>query len=306
MIVRDRPGLLRLFFILRGSIVPMIYPQVLVVFGVSLAIVLLHRAYPSDIPSLINAPFALLGLALSIFLGFRNNACYDRWWEARKIWGLQVIAVRNFARQTLLLADNEINSAARRDMLELTIAFSHMMVSHLRPGHPLDKALRWMPAGLAEKIAASRNPPDLILREIEMRLVALLRKGRISDLQFRLLDETVGGMQVALGSCERIRHTPVPFGYTLLLHRTAHLFCFFLPFGFADALGWATPFASALVAYTFFGLDALGDQLEEPFGTSPNGLPIATIADVIEINLREALGDKDLPPMPAAVDHILL
>ena len=100
-------------------------------------------------------------------------------------------------------------------------------------------------------------------------------------------------------------NTPLPFAYTLLLHRTAYLFCFILPFGFADTLGWATPLAAMLVAYTFFGLDALGEELEEPFGLMPNNLPISAYATTIEIHLRSALGETDLPPMPVPIDYVL-
>jgi putative membrane protein len=128
----------------------------------------------------------------------------------------------------------------------------------------------------------------------------------LSDVEFSLFDRTMTRLSGSLAACERLRTTPVPFGYTLLIHQTAHMFCFMVPFGFADVLGPATPLAAGLVAYTFFGLDALGDELEEPFGTLPNDLPIAAISTVIEIDLRSMLGDTDLPPMPKPVDHILL
>jgi putative membrane protein len=144
------------------------------------------------------------------------------------------------------------------------------------------------------------------LREMGRDLAGLRASDAISDFQWAQLDGTVGRMSATLAACERIRNTPVPFGYTLLLHRTAYLFCFLLPFGFADALGWATPFVTALVAYTFFGLDALGDELEEPFGVLPNDLPIMALAETIEINLREALGETDLPPLPQPKDYILM
>ena len=91
----------------------------------------------------------------------------------------------------------------------------------------------------------------------------------------------------------------------LLLHRTAYLFCFIMPFGFADVMGWATPFAAGLVAYTFFGLDTLSEELEEPFGTSPNDLPIQALARGIEITLRSALDEPDLPDPVRPVDHLL-
>ncbi len=112
-------------------------------------------------------------------------------------------------------------------------------------------------------------------------------------------------MTMVQTACERIRTTPVPFGYTLLLHRTAYLFCFLLPFGFADTLGWATPVATMLVAYTFFGLDALGDELEEPFGLRANNLPLSALARTIEIVLREGLGEADVPPLPQPQKHVL-
>jgi putative membrane protein len=98
----------------------------------------------------------------------------------------------------------------------------------------------------------------------------------------------------------------VPFGYTLLLHRTAYLFCFLMPFGFADTLGWGSPFAAALAAYTFFGLDALGNELEDPFGNLPNDLPLGALAETIEINLREAMGETNLPALPKPVDYVLM
>ncbi len=121
-----------------------------------------------------------------------------------------------------------------------------------------------------------------------------------------MLDRTLADMSMVQTTCERIRTTPVPFGYTLLLHRTAYLFCFLLPFGFAEILGWATLLASVLVAYTFFGLDALGDELEEPFGLSANNLPLSALAETIELNMREALGETGLPPLPQPVNHVLI
>ncbi|GAB2461098.1 bestrophin family protein [Comamonas humi] len=305
MIVRDRPSLLRLFFIVRGSVVVRIYPQLLLVFALACLVVALHRGYPGSVPAMSSAPFSLLGMALSIFLGFRNNASYDRWWEARKDWGQLITTLRDFARQTQLLPDTPEGQAQRRALLQPCMAFAHLLVDHLRPHAPRGKATPWLPPELQQQLAASRNVPDLVLRHIGAQLAQLRRGLCISDIEYSLLDASIGRMSAVLAACERIRNTPVPFGYTLLLHRTAYLFCFLLPFGFVDTLGWATPFAATLVAYTFFGLDALGEELEEPFGHRPNALPIGALADVIEINLREALGETDLPPLPVPVDDLL-
>ncbi|NWJ25150.1 bestrophin family protein [Rhizobium sp. RM] len=308
MIVRPRPSLLQLFFILRGSIVGRIFPQVLAVFLLSALVVWAHKDRPDVIPAFNGAPFSLLGIALSVFLGFRANACYDRWWEARKQWGVLIMAARTFGRQSEMLEMRKDVSdpVERRRVIDVTIAFCHEMVSFLRPSGNKSAIIKLIPADLSERYAQSRNKPETLLRALSSDLFSANAKAQISDIQLQMLDSTVQQMGSALASCERIRHTPVPFGYSLLLHRTAHLFCLLLPFGFTDLLGWATPFTSALIAYTFFGLDALSDELEEPFGEGLNALPISALASTIEINLREGMGETDLPAYPRAVDYVLM
>ncbi|CAN7473924.1 bestrophin family protein [Brucella pseudogrignonensis] len=307
MIVRPRPPLWKLFFILKGSIVTRILPQIFAVFVLSLVVVWAHRAFPGWVPAFNNGTaFALLGIALSIFLGFRNNACYDRWWEARKVWGKLVHVARSFARQTMVLDQLPGAQGARAKLLHYVIAFTQSMVPHLRPDDGQAKAHKWLNSDEQAAFTASRNGPDFVLRKIGEILAELRGAGRVDAIDFQTLDETVKNLAEVQAACECLRFTPVPFGYTLLLHRTAYLFCFFIPFGFADMLGWGTPFATTLVAYTFFGLDALGDELEEPFGTLPNDLPIGAIADTIEINLREALGETNLPDLPQPKDYLLM
>ena len=96
-------------------------------------------------------------------------------------------------------------------------------------------------------------------------------------------------------ACERLRSTPMPFTYTLLLHRTAWLFCLLLPFGIVHTLGLVTPVLTVILAYAFFGLDALGEQLEHPFGTCQNALPLDAMVRTIEIAACEALDEMELP-----------
>lgn len=308
MIIRERPSLGQLFFILRGSVLPRIFPQILVVMAMSALIVWGHRAAPQFVPSVAGAPFALIGIALSIFLSFRNSACYERWWEARKLWGELLAVSRHLSRQTELFDGRSDDAkAARRSILLMTAALADETVKFLRGGDcPNQSTTRLLPTDVAASIRAAKNPPSEIINRMNRELVALLNGKVISDIEFTVLERTVTRLSDAIAACERLRNTPVPFGYTLLIHRTAHLFCFMVPFGFADVLGLVTPLAAGLVAYTFFGLDALGDELEEPFGTMPNDLPIAAIATVIEIETRSMLGDSDLPPMPKAVDYILM
>ena len=304
MIIRNRPTLLQLFFILRGSVVLRIFPQILIITALSALVVWIHDARPGLLPDFNSAPFGLFGIALSIFLGFRNNACYDRWWEARRHWGEFLATARTLDRQSLVLGP--AGEKVRRRALTLTIAFVQALVLHLRPSGEAKKAERWLGEGDLAAFAVSCNKPHTVLRLISATLAEARRDALLDDIGHQTLERTLETMELALASCERLRSTPIPFGYTLLLHRTAYLFCFLLPFGFANLLGWATPLATALVAYTFFGLDELGDQLEEPFGSRDNDLPISALADQIEISLREALGETDLPPAPMPVNYVLM
>ena len=305
MIVRDRPTLFTLFFTLRGSILPNILPQLVLVAVLSSLVVFGHHAYPGIVPSFSGAPIAIMGVTISLFLGFRNNACYDRWWEGRKLWGQMLVSARSLARQTLVL-EVRGETEARRRILSLIIAFGFAMVRHLRPQAASNAGLSRLNTQDIAELQASRNGPDLLLRKVSHELATLQQQGHLSDVDFATLDRSLSELAGVQGACERIRNTPVPFAYSLLLHRTAHIFCFILPFGFDDVLGWFTPLASAIMAYTFFGLDALGDELEEPFGMQPNNLPIDTIARTIEINLLEALGERDLPPTPQPQDFVLM
>lgn len=297
MIIRPRPSLLMLFFVLKGSIILRTWPQLAAVGVLSAIVVIAHRYAPELVPGVNPAPFTLIGIALSIFLSFRNSACYDRWWEARKLWGQIIQTARDIARQTVVLDDGSgAPSVERREILSAVIAFSHAAVRQLR---------RETTSQLAGEPVTPAGPADGILHGAAALIGRMLRQTRLAPVEALALNESLGRLTQALVGCERLANTPLPFAYTLLLHRTAYLFCFILPFGFADTLCWATPLAVMLVAYTFFGLDALGEELEEPFGLMPNDLPISAYATTIEIHLRSALGDKDLPPMPVPIDYVL-
>ena len=103
---------------------------------------------------------------------------------------------------------------------------------------------------------------------------------------------------------ERLASTPLPFAYTLLTHRTAYLYCYLLPFGLVGSMGWMTPVFTVIVAYTFFGLDALAQELETPFGDQPNHLPLDAMCRVNDISIAESLGEP-LPEPLQPVDHRL-
>ena len=302
MIIRKRPGFLRLFFVLHGSILPAIAPQLVAILILSTALVLAHHFYPRVIPTYNNGTaFMMLGIALSTFLGFRNNACYDRWWEGRKVWGKIISGSRDLIRQTAILTEHETE---RKTLLELTSAFSHSLVDHLKGTSSLPSLISNYPEKFIRAYQESHNKPSFILNEISKCLATLQQQKALSDIQYQMFDKSLTELNENQTSCERLNNTRVPFAYTLLLHRTAYIYCFLIPFGFTDILGWWTPVASLLVAYTLFGLDALSDELERPFSNIDNVLPIYAMATIIERDVCAALG-LPLPKPVEPVDFIL-
>lgn len=297
MIVRERPGLWDIFFAMRGSILPRVAPRLAALGLVSLAAVVLVRSHPQVLSPLSAIPFTLIGIALSVFMSFRNNACYDRWWEGRKLWGQLIIASRSLARQTSLL-----DALERRAILLGVVAFSAGLAARLRG---VDEHERMAPWANEIDNTAAPNPTDAVLRGIGARCLALVAAGKLSDIHYSVLETQLTELGHVQGACERIATTPLPFAYSLLLHRTAHLFCLALPFALAGALGWWTPLPILLVSYTFFGLDALGDELIDPFGTEPNDLPLDAMARTVEREMLAALGESALPP-PLQADRFVL
>lgn len=302
MIVRPRPNLLSLMFTLRGSIVPLIAPRLLVVAAIAVALTVLHAYRPGLLPDISVTPFPLVGLALSIFLGFRNNACYDRWWEARKLWGQLLTETRGLAREAAaLLPADQARLAQRR-----TIAFTHALRTQLRNGDIAAAIAPWLSPEDAAANARSINPSEAILRDIAGAFADCLRAGHIDSIGFSVLNARVAALGHVQAACERIKSAPTPFAYTLLVHRTAWLFCLLLPIGLPATAGPAAPVIAVIVAYAFFGLDALGDELEEPFAPRPNTIPLDAIARVVERDLLDAMGDADLPPPLLPVDYVLM
>jgi putative membrane protein len=300
MIVRDRPSGLRLFVTMRGSVLSQIWKSLLVTTVLAVIVSLSHGTLLHHKIILTPIPFTLMGLPLAIFLGFRNNSAYDRYWEGRKLWGDLVLRSRNFARQCTSLISPKLAGQKKADdvrmrMIYRAIAFAHALRHLLRGSDgvadlkPLLSEHEWQRARMAS------NQPHFLMERMGEDLRRCLDEGRIDSVLMASIDATLSGMVAAAAACERIRNTPIPFSYTLLLHRTAYLYCFLLPFGLVDSIGYMTPPVVTIVAYTFFGLDALGDEIEEPFGTSANDLPLEAICRGIEINLRETLEEKDIP-----------
>lgn len=316
MIVRERPNGLRLFFIIRGSIVPRIKWPLFVTVLLACIVTITHGTLFRLKITMTPIPFSLIGLALAIFIGFRNSASYDRYWEGRKLWGELIVMSRTLTRQILTFVSSQREQAPvwppfepgdlRTRMVYRLIAFAHAVRHHLRDSEPLDELLDYLDQDETLELKLAHSKPLYLLQRMAYDLRRCLESKLVNDYFAARLDSSVTSLTGVLTGCERIKNTPIPFTYNLLLHRTAYLYCFLLPFGLVDSIGFMTPFVVGIVSFTFFGLDALGDEIEEPFGVLPNDLALSSMCNTIERDLLAALGEVQLPEQLVPVKYRIL
>jgi putative membrane protein len=301
----------------RGTELPRTKNRILGVLLLAMAVTLTEEYAEDTIVDLTTVPFTLTGVALSIFLGFRNNAAYDRWWEGRKLWGGLVNTTRTFARQILtLVGPADLGTLAepqraalvalRKELVYRVIAFTHALRLALRDSDDLSELVPLLSTEEVEALKTQANRPVAITQGTAERLRTAYDAGLIHAMHLSVLEASMTSLTDLQGGCERIKSTPIPFSYTTLIHRIVAFYCYGLPFGLVSGVGLFTPVVVVVVSYAFFGLDTVGDEIEQPFGTDANDLPLSAISRMIEVNLRQRLGEKDLPPLLRPVDELLL
>jgi ion channel-forming bestrophin family protein len=308
MIVPDRKmSWFRLLFEFRGSALSRIHLRLLSVFLVACAVTAGNHYLGAE-SDLSTIPFTLISLALGVFLGFRNNTSYDRYWEGRKLWGRLVNDTRSFARLVLHYIAHDATSgsqlgrdetrALQRDLVLRTIAYTHALRMQLRNElGDLASLASFLPDEELGALRVQRNVPLAILNGVSARVATARRSGVLHHRDVLLLENMISDICDVQGGCERIKNTPIPWSYTVLMHSIVAIYCFTLPFGIVSTTHLLTPIVVVLIAYAFLGLDAVGDELEEPFGTDYNDLPLTTLSRMIEVNLLQSLGETELPPL---------
>ena len=293
MIIRDKPGIWQLLFSVRGSILPRIAPPLLTLMAITAALVMVDH-WLIRLPQSGAAPFSVLGVALSLFLGFRNNAAYDRWWEARKLWGGLLADLRSFARELDLFLPDE---ARRQRIVRLSLAFLHLHRLNLRGQVPDAAVLASLNGCDATAVASAAHPPCAALDAITASLTQALRDGQIDGFGARALSARLGSIALGQAGCERIGNTPLPYVYSLLIFRTVYAYCLLLPLALIGPENWLAPVFVGLVAYVFLGLAEVTEDLAHPFGSSLNALPLEAMCRSAEIAMAPHLNETPPPPL---------
>lgn len=292
MIIRDKSNSFGLLFAWSGTILPKVLPALVMVVLISTVLVYLSRTHYLSLPAVPGIGFTIFGVILSIFLSFRNNACYERWWEGRKLWGSLIAATRHLSRDSHVL-----DESTREILLYRTMLFTHLLRDRLRQQSQSIEHYNntvHFEAEAFNQMLTQVNPPQWVLEQIQKSLVRAYRSGDISDIIYHNLNQHTVALGNIHAGCDRIFSTPLPFAYSVLLHRAVYSFCFILPFSLEASLGLWTPILVGLIAYLFLGLDELSAELEEPFGVQDNDLALDSIVRLVERETLSSLG-KDIP-----------
>jgi putative membrane protein len=254
----------------------------LIYIGVLTAIITaleLHFYPTSSVLKNLTSVYSLLGFVISLLLVFRTNTAYDRWWEGRKLWGSVVNDSRNLSS---LLSSLDLNTSERTHYTELIIAFSKSMKEHLRR-NKLD-----LPFPLDES-ASAENQPLWIAHELRKALHELRSTNRIDSIEWQQLSRHLDQLIDSLGACERILNTPIPFSYSLFFKKFIFIYVVTMPLAFVELFEYWSVLISTFVFYALVSMEILAEEIEDPFGTDDNDLPLDDICERIEKGTRQVL-----------------
>lgn len=284
------------FFDVRGTLLKEIGTRVGICVAWAALVVMLHHCWrPLGISVVIHS---LVGLALGLLLVFRTNASYDRYWEGRKLWGGIVNETRNLVRG----ASVHLTSAPQL-LWEITLwtaAFPWATMNSLRGERTLGPGFDAFSEAERQEAGESQHLALFVAQRITATLQRARERGLLTDIVFVALDQNVQLLVDYLGGCERIRKTPLPFAYVVHLRRVLVIYCITLPFALVETFGWFTILDVLLVAYTYFGIEEIGVEIEGPFGYDENDLPMEEISETIQRNVYAlggvSIGQRDAMP----------
>lgn len=249
-------------------------------------------------------PLTLFGSVLALFLGFRDNSAYQRWWEGRVLWGSMINASRNLTRGVRAFLHEEDTHDLRRTMVLRQVAYVNALRCQLRRQPADGEVLRFLSRGEAEPALARTNTANGILDGTARRIDDARRASAIDTIQQAHLEGVLVDIANAQGGMERLKNTPLPNQYRFYPTFFTHLFCVLLPIGLVETLGVATPLGSTVAGLMFLAVLQVGDDLVDPFANTVHDVPLTAMCRTIEIDLLEAIGD-DAPEPVAPVKGVL-
>ncbi len=256
-------------------------------------------------PTYLFPSLTVYGTVLSLFLAFRTNEAYNRWWEARTLWGGMVNYSRTLARQvitlitlnqTKLVSNQAELKELHRELIMRHLAFVNALRINLRNQDSWDQLEPFIDSQEMEKYKKSANIPTQIIQKQGERIRDLFDLQTAKDYRQMQFDRTLTELYNIQGSCERIKTTVFPQLYGYFTMAFTWLFASVLITSLADEFDWQTLIMRSAVAYVFVTLDQLGRAMTNPFENKPQDIPMSSLCRTIEIDLKQQLGESEIPP----------
>jgi putative membrane protein len=235
-------------------------------------------------------PLTLLGSALVVLTSFRNSSAYNRWWEARTLWGALVNSSRSFARQVLtLVEDDDGINPVKATLLHRHVAYVKCLSAHLKGAKCGDEVQMLIPREEFERRHDTNNFPNDLLNTSAALLAKEYQAGRLDSIRLARLESTMVDISNCQGGMERIANTPLPYPYVAFPRLFITLFCLIVPIGLVETLGWFTPLASTVVGFMLLAIEKIGTDLQSPFRASEHEIQMTALCENIERNLDSML-----------------
>ncbi|MCA9007152.1 MAG: hypothetical protein KDA70_17890 [Planctomycetaceae bacterium] len=306
MINSDRNGFWREAFAIHGSVTPHVLPYVsafgLISAGISLCAWAIEKSFDVRI-GLEVTPYEFAGIALGLLLVLRTNAGYDRWWEARKLWGGIVNQSRNLVISGL--AYGPADDKWKQDLVHWAAVFPHSARASLRGEKPSSEVVALVGQPAADQLAASDHMPGYVAFQISQLLQDACQNREMDRFAFLEVEKQRGILIDHIGGCERILKTPLPLAYSIKIRRFIALFLLTLPLALLHQTDsfWLIPVVVMLVAYPLVSLDQIGVELQNPFSKENlSHLPLTDICVTIERNVLALLAAQQDSQETASTD----
>jgi len=256
---------------------------------------LIHHLYNATSINIPIAVPAILGTIISLLLAFKSNQAYDRWWEARTVWGAIVNDSRTLLRQVILFYKDPDFTTEANDFKERfakrQAAWCYSLAQALRGKDPVKPIKTLLNEEEFRFVSNFRHVPNALLMLHAKELKVALDKGKLNVYQQVEIDNTLTRLCDAMGKCERIKNTIFPTTYSMYIRFTLCLFIILLPFGLKDSLGYLQIPVVATIAAACFLIEKMAIHLQDPFENRPTDTPMISISNNIENNLMQMVNE---------------
>ncbi|MCF8797486.1 bestrophin family protein [Xanthomonas campestris] len=272
-----------------------------VLFVWDVLVTIIYYVLPFRAPAL---PLTIFGSALALFLGFRANSTYQRWWEGRVLWGQMINASRNLVRLCVSVLSAPDAAAVGRSIALRQVAYVHALRCQLRR---LPVGVELEPRLDADEVAAvvtRTNVANGLLDTTGRAVEQARRDGWIDSIQQASVERILVDIANAQGGMERLKNTPLPYQYRFYPNLFTRVFCILLPIGLVETLQYATPVGSTVAGLMFLAVLKIGDELVDPFANTIHDLPLDSMCRTVEIDALQAIGECAPEPLQP-VDGVL-